>query len=377
MKRVITVILSMVMILSTMEVSAIEFDETVNFTQATLLMEAETGQVLKEENGYERLPIGTLNKVMTTLLVAESIERKELSLETLVTTSEYANSMQQAQIWLLVGEQMTVADLLKGVIIGNANDACVALAEAVAGTEEEFTELMNERAEELGMDNTHFLDCTGLNEDGQYSTAKDVALMGRELVKYRWLYEYMTTWLDYVRDGKTELVNENTLVRDCPSLTGIKAGHSAMSGNNVLASAERNGVTYISVVLGCKDKKKRFSIARNLLNVGFEQFKVINPSFSREFMKPVAVKGGIVTAVEVDAESLKSLAVPMSSGEITNAIVLPKYVKAPVRKGQSIGLVGFYCGDELIYETKLVAVDDIEKMTIAKAFCKLFNSLFG
>lgn len=377
MKRIITVILSMVMILSTMEVSAIEFDETVNFTQATLLMEAETGQVLKEENGYEKLPIGTLNKVMTTLLVAESIERKELSLETLVTTSEYANSMQQAQIWLLVGEQMTVADLLKGVIIGNANDACVALAEAVAGTEEEFTELMNERAEELGMDNTHFLDCTGLNEDGQYSTAKDVALMGRELVKYRWLYEYMTTWLDYVRDGKTELVNENTLVRDCPSLTGIKAGHSAMSGNNVLASAERNGVTYISVVLGCKDKKKRFSIARNLLNVGFEQFKVINPSFSREFMKPVAVKGGIVTAVEVDAESLKSLAVPTSSGEITNAIVLPKYVKAPVRKGQSIGLVGFYCGDELIYETKLVAVDDIEKMTVAKAFHKLFSSLFG
>ncbi len=376
MKKVIIFILSMVMLLSTTEVSAMEFDETANFTQATLLMEAETGQVLKEENGYEKLPIGTLNKVMTTLLVAESIERKELSAETLVTTSEHANSMQQAQIWLLVGEQMSVADLLKGVIIGNANDACVALAEAVAGSEEEFTGLMNERAKELGMNNTLFLDCTGLNEEGQYSTANDVALMGREIVKYRWLYEYMTTWLDYVRDGKTELVNENTLVRDCPSLTGIKAGHSAVSGNNVLASAERDGVTYISVVLGCKDKKKRFSIARNLLNAGFEQFKVINPSFSREFMKPVNVKGGTLTAVEVDAQKLKSLAVPVSSEEITNAIVLPKYIKAPVKKGQPVGIVGFYCGDELIYETELVAVNDIEKMTVSKAFSKLFTSLF-
>ena len=246
----------------------------------------------------------------------------------------------------------------------------------MAGSEEEFTELMNERAKELGMNNTLFLDCTGLNEEGQYSTANDVALMGRELVKYRWLYEYMTTWLDYVRDGKTELVNENTLVRDCPSLTGIKAGHSAVSGNNVLASAERDGVTYISVVLGCKDKKKRFSIARNLLNAGFEQFKVINPSFSREFMKPVNVKGGTLTAVEVDAQSLKSLAVPVSSEEITNAIVLPKYIKAPVKKGQPVGIVGFYCGDELIYETELVAVNDIEKMTVSKAFSKLFTSLF-
>ena len=345
---------------------------------ATLLMEVNTGTVLVEQNGYEALPVGTLSKVMTALLVAEAIDRGELALDTTVTASTRATAADGAVIWLLTGEKMTVSELLMGLVIGNANDAAIALAEAVAGTEADFVGLMNSRASELGLKSTVFDSCTGFpDSDGQYSTAYDLALVSRELLKYDFLSGYLTTWLDYVRNGETELVNENTLVRTYDGVLGIKAGHSEKSGQSVIAAARRESGAYIAVVLGCNDKDARFSEAKKLLNTAFGSYETVNPSFSSELLMPLKIKKGVDMAVEIRAEDLSSLVVPKgASSDISTSILLPSYITAPVRKGQPVGTVAFYRDDTLLYETSLIAADRVERRNFRSSFKKILLKMF-
>jgi D-alanyl-D-alanine carboxypeptidase (penicillin-binding protein 5/6) len=369
-------IISIFLLQNIVEINAITYNEDPMLTQAYVLMEAETGRVLKEQNGYTEVPIGTMCKLMTVLLVAEAIESGELKLDEMVVTSSHANSMQGAQIWLMHGEQMSVRDLLKGVIIGNANDATVALAEAVGQSEENFTAMMNTRAFELGMRNTGFYNSSGYGTEEQYSTAYDMALLCRELAKHGFLYEYMTCWRDFVRGEETELVNENKLVKNYDGIIGFKAGHSTKAGNCIAIGAERNNTTYIVVALGYSDKDERFDVAKSLLATGFSNYQVTNPSFSNEHLMPIKVVRGIDSAVMIEAKELNSLVVSKGKTEdITSVIFVPEYITAPVKKGQAIGVIGFYIDDVLLYETDLITTNAVDEMTLFKAFKKICTNL--
>ena len=359
-------------------VYAVSYDNPENAPEikASLLMEAESGQVLQHENGYEKVPVGTLNKMMTLLLTAEAVENGVIDEDTMITASAYANSMTQATIWLLAGEKMSAGDLIKSVAVGNANDASVALAEAVYGSETEFVKHMNTRAFELGMHDTVYTDCTGYDNDIQHSTAYDTALLAREMIKHKILTDYMTIWHDYVRDGSTELVNENNLVRTCKGLLGIKAGHSRMSGNCAAIAVRRDNSSYISVVLGYSDKNERFSDAEKLINTGFSQYQTTVPMLSSEYLLPVKVKGGADSAVELKIGNISALAVPSGrTDDISCVMIIPKYINAPVARNQKIGCAVFYLDDTMLCRTDIMTAQPVESMTAWTAFKRIYTSL--
>lgn len=346
-------------------------------SKAYVLMEAGTGAVLQSKSEEECVPIGTLNKIMTVLLVEEAIDGGKLTLDTEVRASPYANSMKQAVIWLNVGEKMRVEDLLKGVIIGNANDASVALAEAVAGTERDFVIRMNVRAKEIGMVNTIFKNCTGYDEDGQYSTAYDVAVMTRELIKHEGLHRYMTCWMDSLRSGATELVNTNRLVRTYDGIIGVKAGNSDAAGNCLSAAAKRKDVTYISIVLGSCDKDSVFAEGKKLLNIGFSGYQIIKPDLPDELSAPFPVSGGVGKEILIYVRDFKDLVIPNGSFKnIRCEYKINEQIEAPVEINQKIGEITFYLNDKELYKTDLVSINKVEKMTFFKALGILTRNLF-
>ncbi len=344
---------------------------------ATVLAEGTTGTVISAENADVQMPQGSLCKLMTILLTAEEIADGNLNSGTVLTASANANSQNGAVIWLMQGESITVDELLKAVIIGNANDASVVLAEHIGGTEEEFVDMMNARAFELGMRNTVYKSCTGNSDiDGQYSTASDTAKLACELLKHDFLKKYFTSWIDNVRDGQTELVNENRLVRTYEGIIGMKAGRSELAGYALVMTAEKNESSFISVVMGCQDKDERFDIGKSLINAGFSSYKVTTPSFSDEFIKPISVRKGKQSAVMITAENLDELVIPKNSGEMSTVVLLPDYIEAPVSKGQIVGRIGFYNGDSLLFETNLIATKKIEKLDFASSLKKVLSIMY-
>lgn len=375
-KRVLTAILAIFVFLGFSKYALAEEEALPNYNTVFLLMEGETGTVLQQNGGYDKVPQGTLNKLMTVLLTAEEIEIGNLTINEVLTVSSNANSQKGAVVWLMPGEEITVEELLKSVIIGNANDASVVLAESIGGNEEEFTGMMNARAFELGMRNTIFKNPAGYDCEGQYSTPYDMALLCRELLKHEFLYEIMNTWIDKVRGGQTEVVNENRLVRTYEGIIGIKASHTEASGYCLALAAQRNGKLYIAIVMGSSDEDSRFAIGKELMSNGFSMYKVTTPSFSGEFIKPVSVRGGLDRAVGITAEHLEGLVVPENGGEISSVIFMPEYIDAPVKKGQKIGIVGFYNGDTLLYETSLIAESDVKKITFMSAIDIFLHNLY-
>ena len=343
---------------------------------ASVLSEASTGTIICSENADMKMPQGSLCKLMTILLTAEEIDEGKLSVDESLTASGNANSQQGAVIWLMQGESISVDELLKAVIIGNANDASVVLAEHIAGSEEEFVNMMNARAFELGMRNTVYKNCTGLDVSGQFSTAHDTAILASELLKHDFLQKYFTTWIDRVRGGQTELVNENRLVRTYDGITGMKAGRSLESGFSLVLTAKRGETGFISVLMGCQDKDERFNIGKSLMSTGFSSYKVTTPAFSDEFLRPVKVRGGKQSSVMLKAENLAELVVPKSSGEMSTAVLIPEYIDAPVKKGQVAGKVGFYNGETLLYETNLIACEEIEKNDFANSLRKILYIIY-
>lgn len=346
------------------------------YKMTSLLMEVETGTVIKQNGGYEEVPQGTMNKLMTITLVAEEIESGMLSMDTALTASQNASTQKGAVIWLMSGESITVEELLKAIIIGNANDASMVIAEEIGGNEEEFVGMMNARAFELGMRNTVFKNAAGYDCDDQYSTAYDVALLCRELLRHEFLYAIMNTWIDNVRGGQTEIVNENKLVRTYDGIIGLKASHSEKSGYCLAMAAERDSKRYIAVVMGCSDENERFSSGKALIADGFSFFKVTIPSFSGEFIKPITVRGGLDKAVEITAKHLEGLVVPENGGEISSVIFIPAYLDAPIKKGQKIGSVGFYNGDTLLYETDLITESAVKEITFMASINIFLHNLY-
>ena len=327
---------------------------------AYALMEAETGTLLLESHSGDRLPCGAMAKLMTAYLAAEQLEQENWTADTVLTATDAVTGTKGAVIWLTAGEEMTVGDLLKGLIVGNANDAAIVLAAAVSGDTETFVMDMNACAFDLGMRDTWFTSPWGSPDDGAYTTAADLARLCCALAKQECLREYFRIWRDFLRGDATELVNENTFARTDETSIGFKACHSEKEGFSIAAGAERSQMQCVAVVLGCGDTDSRFTLAKQLLRKGFSGWKVVQPGFSGEFLYPVQVRGGVERAVLAEPGKLKGLAIPRSCGELETVMVLPRYVQAPVRKGQKLGQAAFYQGDTLLYETDVAAAAAVD-----------------
>ena len=355
--------------------SAAETDKEHTFCE--ILIEASGGAVIESVNEDVPVPVGTMAKLMTVLLAAEKVEAGELSLDDKLKTSSHANSMQGAQIWLMPGEEITVDELFKGIIIGNANDASVVLAEKVSGSEEDFVKLMNQRAKELGMSNTVFTNCNGYyDNEKQVSTAADIAKLCAKLSEYDFLKRYFTCWRDFVRCKATELVNANELVKSYKGIVGFKAGYTEDSGYCIAVGAERDGVTYISVVLGCTDKELNFTEAKRLMNSGFSGYTVFVPELPEDIPVEITVKGGMSANVPVEYGEVRKVVLPNgAAGSLTSKVIVPDYVYAPVEKGSKVGEIHFIRNDKMIFTVDMFASESAEKMTVLNAVSILLKKL--
>ena len=307
---------------------------------------------------------GYLSKLMTLLLIAEDIETGKFRLETELTASQTVYGMKGSVVWLEPGDKMTVDELLKSLIIGNANDAAAVLAEASEHSTEAFVSRMNSEAFDLGLRNTAFYSPYGFYDEREHTTAYELALICAELSKYDTLTPYFQTWRDFVKEGKTELVNENTLSRTYERHIGFKESHSEHSGYCIAeAGRDENGTVFIAVVLGAEDSDSAESTARKLIRSGFTDYKVIEAAFPEEFLIPLKVLGGEESAVMLSLRGGRLAAVPKSNGELTTITVLPEYINAPVAAGQVVGETAFYSGKTLAAEVAIVTRDSINALT--------------
>lgn len=376
MKKIAVLLLSAVLVLSFFvpPVRAEEKDEgALEITApSAVLLEQSSGKVLFEKNSHEVRPCASITKVMTLILTFEAIEVGNLSYDEMLTASAHAASMGGSDIWLKEGESMSVNDLIKATVIMSANDAAVVLAEAVAGSEEVFVSRMNEKAAALGMHDTVFKNCNGLDEEGHVTSAYDVALMSRELMNYPKIFEYTLTWIDYVRNGETQLVNTNKLIKSYKGITGLKTGTTSKAGSCVAATAERDGMSLIAVVLGADTSDHRFSDAAAVLNYGFANYTVLQPELPK--IEDVPVKFGMDTTVKARIDGTpKILASLQEKGSLETQVKLQEEIEAPVKKGDVIGSVSFSMGGKTACELPVKADGDVERITFSSAFLKILE----
>lgn len=344
---------------------------------SAILMEKETGEVVYEKNADEKLLPASVTKVMTILLIIEAVESGRISLDETVTASSYASSMGGSQVYLEEGEQMPVSEMLKCIVVSSANDAAVAMAEHIAGSESAFADMMNKRAEELGMVNTQFTNCTGLLEsDEHYTTSRDIALMSREVMKYSWIKDYTTIWMDTIRNGEFGLSNTNKLIYYYKGSTGLKTGFTQKAGYCLSATAERDGIEFIAVVMHCDTSNNRFESVKTLLNYGFANYTLADKTPEEENLS-VRVKLGAADTVEAVPEDDGKLLIPKTSANsITKNVALEPEVQAPVRKGQELGKVTVSDGTNILAEIPLVAAQDIESLTWFDMFIRMIRIAF-
>lgn len=345
--------------------------------KSVILMEVNTSQILYESNADEKLAPASITKIMPLLLVMEALQKGTLSLETVIYASAHACSMGGSQIWLEEGEGMTVDELLKATVIASANDACVALGEAIAGSEEGFVALMNKRAKELGMMNTEFKNCTGLDAEGHVTSAHDVAIASCELLKHELIKKYSTVWMDTLRDGQSELVNTNKLVRFYEGTTGLKTGTTSQAKYCLAASAKREGMELVAVVMAGETSNDRFNGAKKLLDYGFANYSFTKLDANLENNLAVQVKKGTKSKVKVNSnENANVLLLKNETGEITRNIEWNKNIQAPVKKGDVLGFVNIYVGENQVGRLKIYADETVEKVTFWHTFCHIFKNMF-
>lgn len=346
--------------------------------KAAVLMDASTGKILMKYNENERLYPASVTKIMPLLLITEAIDEGKISLDDTVTASATAASKGGSQIWLKEGEQMTVDELLKATAVYSANDACTALGEYLAGSDEAFVSLMNERAAELGMTNTHFENCTGLDDtaDNHLTTAADVALMSRELLKHEIIMNYTTIWMDSLREGKTELVNTNKLVRFYQGTTGLKTGTTAKAGCCVSASAMREGTHLIAVVMGSSNSSDRFETAKAMLNWGFANYSTVTPKIDASLIPDVGVIGGVKEKITPKIPDTQAVLIQKGrENDIVQKVDLALDVAAPVENGQILGTVSFTLDGETLGKYSLTADEQIGRLTFGVIFRRILASL--
>ena len=379
MKKIISVLLCFLMMIPlAIPVSAEGNALTESLSaKSAVLMEMTSGEILLSKNPDEKLPPASITKIMTLLLVMEALDSDKITLEDTVTASKNASSKGGSQIWLKEGEQMTVHELIKATAIASANDACTALGEFIAGGEAEFVAMMNTRAKELGMNNTNFENPSGLDDttESHYSTARDVAIMSCELLKHEKIKEYTTIWMDSLRNGETELVNTNRLVRFYEGTTGLKTGTTSKAGYCVSASAERNGMELVAVVLGSENSTERFEDAKKMLNWGFANYTVYQPTVDMSMITNVSVLYGEENAITPVIKEASPILIKKGAEEkITQRVDICIDVEAPVEKGQKLGTVYFESDGETIGYCSIISEKGVERRSWWFVFCALWSS---
>lgn len=345
--------------------------------KSAILMEESTGNILYESNPNERLPIASVTKVMTMLLIMEAVDSGKISLDDMVTVSENAMSYGGSTMFLETGEQLTVNDMLKGIAVASANDGCVAMAEHLAGSESAFVDMMNEKAKKLGMENTHFMNTNGLDEDDHYSSARDVAIMSRELMKHETIFNYTSIWMDTLRGGKFQLANTNKLIRFYDGANGLKTGSTSKALCCLSAAAKRNDMQLIAVVLGAPTSAERFASAKSLLDYGFANYAVNTQITAGDEVQKIAVEKGVDKEVDVVAgDSCSTLVKKGQEDNITKEIKIDETITAPIDAGQKIGTMTISRDGEVIADIDLNASSAVEKKGIGLIIKDFFATIF-
>ncbi len=375
-KRVISSLICLIIFLSFSAINGSAITDNEISAPAAVLIEAKTNKVLYQKNAHEKRACASITKVMTLLLVMEEIDNGKLKLNDMLSTSAHAASMGGSDIWLEEGEKMSVNDLIKATAVASANDAAVVLAEAISGSEQSFVAQMNKKAKSLGMNDTTFKNCNGLDEEGHITSAYDVAIMSSALIKYEKIFDYTSIWLDYLRGGKTQIVNTNKLLKTYNGITGLKTGTTDDAGCCMSATAKRDNISLIAVVLGCDTGTSRFGDAAALLDFGFANYKVQNLKLPKEATKAVEVKGGMVDKVElICAEPGSVVTEKSSSAEITYKCKIKQNIEAPVKIGDNLGTVSYYSGNTKIKTCIISAKTNVEKMTFSSVVSAFFNAI--
>ena len=343
---------------------------------SAVLMEKETGTFLLEENSHEKLEPASVTKIMTLLLVMEAVDSGRISKDDMVSVSAYAAGMGGSQVYLEEGEQMPVSEMLKCVTVVSGNDCAVALAEHLAGSEGAFVAQMNQRAQELGMADTTFLNCTGLPAQGHVTSAHDIALMSRELIlNHPSIREYTTIWMDSIRNGSFGLTNTNRLVRFYEGATGLKTGFTSSAMYCMSATAERDGMELISVVMKSPTSNQRFEDAKSLLDYGFANY-TMTPVYPEAPLAPVDVLLGAQAQVQPQLERDCRLLVRRGEeGQVSTRLSLAQDVEAPVEKGQTLGQLEVYVGEELRDTIPVLASQPVERLSIPGIFTRMLSKL--
>lgn len=347
--------------------------------KAVILTEQQTGQVLFEQNADEKLPIASVTKIMTLLIAAEHIQAGKLSLSDTATCSAHAASMDGSVIWLTEGEEMSVRDLVKSVVIASANDACVMLAEHIAGSETDFVSAMNNKAAELGMTGTHFANCVGYDDENHYSTARDVAKMAAQLRRHSVYDEFLLTRLDSVRTGtktETQLLNTNKLITSYTGITGLKTGTTDRAGCCLCATAKRGETELVAVVLGCSEDEQRFRTAENLLDYGFGGFELVTLRPDVAELSEIPVDGGVKKTVDTRYSGTVSVILPKGSAQLVEYhYSRSQGISAPVEQGERLGIVTMTVGEQVVGTVKIVAAEAVEALDFSRCLRALISSL--
>lgn len=376
MKRVISLILVLSFVLSFPICANAAENKKIN-VKSSILMSLDTGDVIKQNNAYKHLSPASVTKLMSILLILEAIDSGKIKLTDEVAATENAVSKGGSQIWLEVGEKMTVNDLFKAVVIASANDACTLLGEYVAGSDSAFVDMMNKRVETLGLKNSHFENCTGLDDEvtNHYSCAYDLAVIAKEVMKHKLILKYSTVWLDSLRNGKTELNNTNKMINKYNGMTGLKTGTTSNAGFCLCATATRDGISFVSVVLGAQTSDERFALTQELLDYGFANYKLDNIKIDNSKLKTVKVKNGVDKSITPKCELNKKLLLPKNSDKITYEYSFLDEVKAPVKKGDKLGVITVYSGNKKISSIELKSDKNIKSVTFLYILKKMFNNI--
>ena len=345
--------------------------------KSSLLMDVATGTVLHEQNSHEKLAPASVTKIMTMLLIMEAVDSGKISMSDMVTASETAAAKGGSQIFLKAGETMSVSDMLKSIAVSSANDCACAMAEHIAGSEEAFVARMNERAAELGMQDTHFVNCTGLDDEPEAAnhrtSAHDIALMSRELLKnHPKIKEFTTIWMDTIRNGEFGLSNTNKMVRFYNGCTGLKTGFTSGAGYCLSSSAKRDGLHLIAVVMGCESSKVRFAACKSMLDYGFANYALVQPELPESMAVPV--KLGVADSVNVvPAQTGEMLIDKGQKNTVTTEVVLDEEVTAPVSQGQRLGTLTIKAGEQILSEIPMIAESGVEKLTWGQMYLRVLR----
>ncbi|HBL83819.1 MAG TPA: D-alanyl-D-alanine carboxypeptidase [Clostridiales bacterium] len=342
--------------------------------RSALLMEASTGRVLYANNEHEKLPIASVTKIMATLLVMEAISDGRVKLTDMVTVSDRAAHMGGSQVYLEFGEQMSVDDMLKALIVVSANDATVALAEHIYGSEETFIAEMNQRAKDLGMNDTNFINTNGLDAEGHYSSAYDVALMTRALLKYPLVLEYTTIWMDTIRNGEFGLANTNKLIRFYKGANGMKTGFTSIAKYCLSGTAKRDGMQLIAVVLGGDTSDERFACTKRMLDFGFANYTVVTPD--KATLEPISITGGVSLTTGLDYTP-PSLLIEKGKSGIETKFEISESLDAPVAQGEIAGVVRYYLNGVEIGNAPIFCVEANNEIDFWTVFGRIWKNLLG